>query len=226
MPQEHELGGSAQPSSSDFQIGIHPPHSISSFSFPPLESRSARYIYPTISLVQEPSTSEYRSIKVNHHAYLSRSPNNQSKMEQRTPSALLDLAVLHHRLLRTHHVRRLVPLRCSWSSQARSVVFVRPIFFSNRSTSLMKLQHSTASMAFVFIFNLLVLCIILYEFTWAGSLAQLTAQRFYRIQLVKSLYILFLVIMTLVTGSGVPVPEGGRTFAHDWAVIWRLAIFV
>ena len=81
-------------------------------------------------------------------------------------------------------------------------------------------------MIFIFISNFLVLCTILYEFTWAGSLVQLTAQRFYRIQLVKSLYILILVILTLVSGSGIPIPQGGRTFGHDWAVVWRLAIFV
>jgi hypothetical protein len=81
-------------------------------------------------------------------------------------------------------------------------------------------------MVFIFISNSLVLCAILYEFTWAGSLAQLTALRFYRIQLVKSLYILILVILTLVFGSGIPAAQGGRMFAHDWAMVWRLAIFV
>ena len=81
-------------------------------------------------------------------------------------------------------------------------------------------------MIFIFISNLLVLCTVLYEFSWVGRLAQLTAQRFYRIQLIKSLYFLILVIMTFASGSGIPMPQGSTGFAYVWAMTWRMAIFV
>lgn len=81
-------------------------------------------------------------------------------------------------------------------------------------------------MLFIFISNFLVLCTILYEFSWSGRLAQLTAQRFYRIQLIKSLYFLILVILTLVSGSGIPMPQVSSGAAYVWAMTWRLAIFV
>jgi hypothetical protein len=81
-------------------------------------------------------------------------------------------------------------------------------------------------MIYIFIANIIVLTTILYEFSWASRLAQLTAKRFYRIQLVKSAYFLTLVVMTLISGSGIPMPERSTGLAYVLSMCWRLAIFV
>lgn len=68
--------------------------------------------------------------------------------------------------------------------------------------------------------NTILLFTILYELTYCGSLASLSASRFYRIQLVKSLYFLGLVVAANASGSGFTGDVKG------WASVWRAAIVV
>lgn len=64
------------------------------------------------------------------------------------------------------------------------------------------MNSSTTFVILSLITNTLLLFIILYELTYCGSLATLSPSRFYRIQLVKSIYFLGLVIIAAISGSG------------------------
>ncbi|KAF8855789.1 hypothetical protein BDZ45DRAFT_675955 [Acephala macrosclerotiorum] len=83
-----------------------------------------------------------------------------------------------------------------------------------------------ATLVLMLIAQLLILCTIFYEFSYASRLAYLTASRFLKIQLAKSLYFVVFVLVVTITGSGFEV--GGRSSGvkYVWAVVWRLAVFV
>jgi hypothetical protein len=81
-------------------------------------------------------------------------------------------------------------------------------------------------MVFILIANVLILCTILYEFSYLGEIARLSPQRYFKIQLVKSIYFFLLVVVTLVSGSGLPMDEKVTGCAWFGTMCWRLAIFV
>jgi len=86
--------------------------------------------------------------------------------------------------------------------------------------------YFTLSMVSILICNFLVLCTILYEFSYLGSLAHLSSSRYFRIQCVKSFYFALLVILICVTGSGMNMDKSLHGAAYAWAVTWRFGIFV
>lgn len=81
-------------------------------------------------------------------------------------------------------------------------------------------MQSTTFIILSLITNTLLLFTILYELTYCGSLATLSASRFYRVQLVKSLYFLVLIIVAAVSGSGFMGDVKG------WGSVWKGAIVV
>jgi hypothetical protein len=81
-------------------------------------------------------------------------------------------------------------------------------------------------MVFILISNALILCTILYEFSYLGEIAKLSPERYFKIQLVKSIYFLLIVLVTLISGSGLPMDEKTTGAARFWAFCWKLAIFV
>jgi len=82
-----------------------------------------------------------------------------------------------------------------------------------------------ASSVIIFLSNVATLCCILYEFTYLASITQLTTHRYYRIQLVKSLYFIALIVLVVASGSGTPMSTG-QTRGKVWSDVWRLCIIV
>ncbi|KUJ23790.1 uncharacterized protein LY89DRAFT_3083 [Mollisia scopiformis] len=80
----------------------------------------------------------------------------------------------------------------------------------------------TATLIIMFFSQLAILFTIFYEFSWASSLAQLSAARFLKIQVAKSVYFLFFVVVILVSGTTFP----GEGQPGVWGTAWRLGIFV
>ncbi|KAH6720559.1 hypothetical protein BKA61DRAFT_708908 [Leptodontidium sp. MPI-SDFR-AT-0119] len=83
--------------------------------------------------------------------------------------------------------------------------------------------YFTATTILSLIANTILLFTILYELTYTCALPFLSATRFYRMQLVKSLYFLLLVILVSVNGSGW---TAGGASVGAWGAVWRGGVVV
>ena len=76
-------------------------------------------------------------------------------------------------------------------------------------------------MILILLSNAAILCTILYE--WGSTFVP---SRYYKIQIVKSVYFLLLVIMVLSSGLNLPMEGDFSGAAWVWATLWKMLIFV
>ncbi|KAE9366746.1 hypothetical protein N431DRAFT_429542 [Stipitochalara longipes BDJ] len=77
------------------------------------------------------------------------------------------------------------------------------------------------TMIFIFLSNAAIFCAILYE--WASTFVP---SKYYKIQIVKSVYFLVLVILVLSSGLNLPMEGNVSGVAWVWATLWKMLIFV
>jgi hypothetical protein len=75
-------------------------------------------------------------------------------------------------------------------------------------------------MVFILLANAAILCTILYEFS-----STFVPQKYFKIQIVKSLYFCFIVVVTLSSGLSLPMEGKASGAAWVWATLWRMLIF-
>ena len=85
----------------------------------------------------------------------------------------------------------------------------------------LRLPNSTIAMVFILVANAAILCTILYE--WGSAFVP---QKYFKIQIVKSLYFFLILVFTLSSGLSLPMEGGISGAAWVWATLWRMLIFV
>jgi hypothetical protein len=76
-------------------------------------------------------------------------------------------------------------------------------------------------MVIILVANAAILCTILYE--WGSTFVP---QKYFKIQIVKSLYFFLILVFALSSGLSLPMEGGISGAAWVWATLWRMLIFV
>jgi hypothetical protein len=106
---------------------------------------------------------------------------------------------------------------------SHTVLYMHPSLFHRPPINhpAYNLPNSTITMVFILFANAAILCTILYE--WGSTFVP---QKYFKIQIVKSVYFFLILVFALSSGLSLPMEGGISGAAWVWATIWRMLIFV